>query len=187
MKIINFYGVPGSGKSTLAAELFVYMKKKEINVEIASEYAKDCIYQERYTTIQDQIYLLAKMNHKLQIFKKAKLDYVICDSPLLLNIMYKQHQYMMNYLNDKIFSNFCIELNNTYNRLNFFITKDSTINYQIIGRIESEEESNRYINQLKNILDNNNEKYISVINSKTFNIEQLYTYIKNNNSFIYSK
>ena len=190
MKVINFYGVPGSGKSTLAAELFVYMKKKNINVEIATEYAKDCIYQERYTTIQDQIYILAKMNHKLQIFKKAKLDFVICDSPLLLNIMYKQHQYMMNYLDDKVFSDFCIGLNDTYDRLNFFITKDSSICYQSIGRIESEEESNRYINKLKNILNNNNEKYISIINSKTFNIEQLYTHIENierDDAFILSK
>lgn len=180
MKVINFYGVPGCGKSTLASELFVYMKKRGLNVELASEYAKDLVYEERYTTIQDQVYLLAKMNHKLQMYKKAKLDYVICDSPLLLNIMYKQHQYMMNYLDDKVFSDFCINLNNTYDRLNFFITKDSSFKYQQIGRVESESESKTYISRLKNILDSNNEKYISIINSANFNIEQLYAYIEIN-------
>ena len=180
MKVINFYGVPGCGKSTLASELFVYMKKRGLNVELASEYAKDLVYEERYTTIQDQVYLLAKMNHKLQMYKKAKLDYVICDSPLLLNIMYKQHQYMMNYLDDKVFSDFCINLNNTYDRLNFFITKDSSFKYQQVGRVESESESKTYISRLKNILDSNNEKYISIINSANFNIEQLYAYIEIN-------
>lgn len=178
MKVINFYGVPGSGKSTLAAELFVYMKKKGLNVEIATEYAKDCFYEDRFLTMQDQVYLLAKMNHKLQVFDKQKLDYVICDSPLLLNIMYKQHQFRMNYLDDKIFNDFCLGLNATYDRLNFFITKDNSFPYQSSGRIESEEDSNLYINRLKKILDSNNEEYKTIINSKSLNIEQLYAYVE---------
>lgn len=118
------------------------------------------------------------MNHKLQVFKKAKLDYVICDSPLLLNIMYKQHQYMMNYLDDKTFIDFCVNLNKTYDRLNFFITKDTSFDYQQIGRIESEEESNRYINKLQKILKDNNEDYISIVNTKTFDIMHLYAIIE---------
>ena len=48
MKIINFYGAPGTGKSTLACELFVYMKKHGYNVELASEYAKECVYEKKY-------------------------------------------------------------------------------------------------------------------------------------------
>jgi len=178
MKVINFYGVPGCGKSTLASELYVYMKKRGLNVEIASEYAKDLVYEERYTTIQDQVYLLAKMNHKLQVYKKAKLDYVICDSPLLLNILYKRHQHAMNYLDDKVFSDFCVQLNATYDRLNFFITKDASFSYQTIGRIETEAESNTYISRLQKVLDSNNEAYIPIVNSTEFNIEQLFAYIE---------
>lgn len=174
MKVINFYGAPGTGKSTLASELFVYMKKQGIKVELATEYAKDCVYEERFLTIQDQVYLLAKMNHKLQLFKKANLDYVICDSPLLLNIFYKRHQFRMNYLNDEIFDNFVIGLNNTYERVNFFLTTDKSIEYQQTGRIESEEESNNYSSKIEKILIDNNEKYTKITNNKNLNIEQIY-------------
>lgn len=174
MKVINFYGAPGTGKSTLASELFVYMKKQGINVELATEYAKDCVYEERFLTIQDQVYLLAKMNHKLQLFKKANLDYVICDSPLLLNIFYKRHQFRMNYLSDEIFDNFVIGLNNTYERVNFFLTTDKSIEYQQAGRIESEEESNNYSSKIEKILIDNNETYTKITNNKNLNIEQIY-------------
>jgi nicotinamide riboside kinase len=174
MKIINFYGAPGTGKSTLASELFVYMKKQGINVELATEYAKDCVYEERFLTIQDQVYLLAKMNHKLQLFKKANLDYVICDSPLLLNIFYKRHQFRMNYLSNEIFDNFVIGLNNTYERVNFFLTTDKSIEYQQTGRIESEEESNNYSRKIEKILIDNNETYTKITNNKNLNIEQIY-------------
>ena len=174
MKVINFYGAPGTGKSTLASELFVYMKKQGINVELATEYAKDCVYEERFLTIQDQVYLLAKMNHKLQLFKKANLDYVICDSPLLLNIFYKRHQFRMNYLRDEIFDNFVIGLNNTYERVNFFLTTDKSIEYQQAGRIETEEESNNYSSKIEKILIDNNETYTKITNNKNLNIEQIY-------------
>lgn len=174
MKVINFYGAPGTGKSTLASELFVYMKKQGINVELATEYAKDCVYEERFLTIQDQVYLLAKMNHKLQLFKKANLDYVICDSPLLLNIFYKRHQFRMNYLSDEIFDNFVVGLNNTYERVNFFLTTDKSIEYQQTGRIESEEESNNYSSKIEKILIDNNETYTKITNNKNLNIEQIY-------------
>lgn len=178
MKIINFYGAPGCGKSTLASELFVYMKKNGYNVEIASEYAKDCIYEEKFLTMQDQIYLLAKMNHKFQVFKNAKLDYVICDSPLLLNMFYKRHQYKMNYLNDKVFDDFTIALNNTYNRVNIFLVRDNSILYQQNGRIESNEESINYSDKIEKLLIDNNEPYTKIINNKDLNIEQVFAIVQ---------
>lgn len=178
MKIINFYGAPGTGKSTLACELFVYMKKHGYNVELASEYAKECVYEKKYLTLQDQVYLLAKMNHKFQYLKDANIEYVICDSPLFLNMFYKRHQYKMNYLDNEIFDNFVIGLNNTYDRLNFFLTKDDSIKYQDTGRIQSEEESNTYASKIESMLIKHNEKYNKINNTPDFNIEQLIPYIQ---------
>lgn len=178
MKVINFYGAPGTGKSTLACELFVYMKKKGYKVEIASEYAKDCVYEEKFLTLQDQVYLIGKMNHKLQMYKNANLDFVICDSPLLLNMFYKRHHYKMNYLNDKIFDDFCLGLNNTYDRINIFLTTDKSIEYQKEGRIQNQEESNNYSKQIEQLLIDNNEKYTKVVNNIDLNIEQIFAIIQ---------
>lgn len=41
MLVINLFGGPSTGKSTTAAEIFVYLKKKKINCEYITEYAKD--------------------------------------------------------------------------------------------------------------------------------------------------
>jgi tRNA uridine 5-carbamoylmethylation protein Kti12 len=178
MKVINFYGAPCAGKSTLACELFAYMKKNGYKVEIASEYAKDCVYEEKYLTLQDQVYLIGKMNHKLQMYKNANLDFVICDSPLLLNMFYKRHHYKMNYLDDKIFDDFCIGLNNIYDRINIFLTTDKSIKYQKEGRIQTQEESNNYSKQIEQLLIDNNEKYTKVVNSIDLNIEQIFAIIQ---------
>ena len=84
----------------------------------------------------------------------------------------------MNYLDNEIFDNFVIGLNNTYDRLNFFLTKDDSIKYQDTGRIQSEEESNTYASKIESMLIKHNEKYNKINNTPDFNIEQLIPYIQ---------
>jgi adenylate kinase family enzyme len=43
-KYINIFGGPGAGKSTTAAALFAEMKRRGMNVELATEVAEDREY-----------------------------------------------------------------------------------------------------------------------------------------------
>ena len=89
LNVINLFGGPGCGKSTTAAGLFHLMKLNEMNVELVTEYAKDLTWEERFGTLaNDQLYVFAKQQKRLQVLKN-KVRYVVTDSPLILGLSYK--------------------------------------------------------------------------------------------------
>lgn len=98
LNVINLFGGPGSGKSTTAAGLFHLMKLNEINVELITEYAKDLTtWEDRYNTLEDQLYVFAKQQKRLQVLKN-KVNFVVTDSPLILGLIYKEWNYLpMNF------------------------------------------------------------------------------------------
>ena len=117
---------PGVGKSTIAASIFCKLKELGFNVELITEYAKECVYENKLKTMQDQIYLLAKQYHKI----KNALDYndiLITDSPLLLSCIYFKYNNLNNIINENIFNSFTFELNKSLNckQINFLLIKDT--------------------------------------------------------------
>lgn len=85
--VINLIGGPGVGKSTTAALVFAKLKVLGYDCELITEFAKDCVWEERTETFKDQIYLFAKQQHRIYRCK-GKIDVVITDSPLILNTYY---------------------------------------------------------------------------------------------------
>ena len=144
MKVINLFGEPSVGKSTTAAGPFFLMKHKGLEVELVSEYAKDCVWQNRRKTMDDQLYLTAKQNHKLEMLN-GQVDYVITDSPLLLGIIYSR-----NYKRIKSFPTFVKEVFDSYDNLNIFLKRMKP--YKPKGRHQTEEEAKIVRADLQNLL-----------------------------------
>lgn len=138
-KILNLAGSCGVGKSTTAAGLFCLMKRVGLNVELSSEWVKEAVWEERTTVFDDQLYITAKQNHKL-VSMVGKIDYIITDSPLFLGGVYGAN-YFPSY------NKFLLELFNSYNNINFLLTRCKP--YCSIGRVHTEEESNRIALELK--------------------------------------
>ena len=44
MIVVNFFGAPGSGKTTAALGIAGYLKRKHLNAEYVSEFAKDQVW-----------------------------------------------------------------------------------------------------------------------------------------------
>lgn len=133
MKVINLFGGPGSGKSTLAAGLFYEMKKKGINCELVTEFAKEMVWDDNKKVLARQNKLLAIQEERLNMLE-GKVDYAITDSPLLLGLFYAPKGY------DRAFANFCFAEFKKYNNVNYFLSSVD-LRYCKTGRIQNEVEA----------------------------------------------
>ncbi len=149
-KLINIYGRPGVGKSTLALELTAYLKKQGKVAEYVSEYAKELVYSARENSklasilLEDQLWIFANQYKKIKRVYNC-CDYVVCDSPLLLSVLYD------NSILTKTFYNFIQECDNSFDEKYDFLLKGNRP-YEQRGRVHTEQESLSIENQLIKIL-----------------------------------
>lgn len=133
--VVNLFGGPGVSKSTNAALVFGQLKQFGINAEIAHEYAKDLVWEERQQALGFTPYVHAKQLYRIQRLI-GKVDVVITDSPILMNIVYAQGKYGQNFVE------FVIDMHHTMNTLNIFLQRNPNAHpYSEIGRNQTEEEA----------------------------------------------
>jgi nicotinamide riboside kinase len=87
--IISLYGGPGTGKSTSAAYLYYVLKTQGANAELVREYVKDWAWEKRSFSTYDQLYFLGKQSRRESMLY-GKADWVVTDSPVLMNAYYAQ-------------------------------------------------------------------------------------------------
>jgi hypothetical protein len=176
--IINLFAGPGSGKSTTASNIFKYFKKNGYNCELASEVAKDLTYS-KSRAINNQFFVSASQYQ--EIFKV--LDYwdsigkkgiLIMDSPIIIGLAFYEFYTGIfdKSLKDILFSKFLPELNKDFifKNINIFLN-NSNINYDPVGRNETELEASNINFMIKNLLKNNKIPYknIDSTHSKSIN------------------
>jgi len=132
MKVINIFGGPGAGKSTTAAGLFHLMKLRGDNVELVTEVAKDFVWEQRTQCLNDQLFITASQNHRLERLRD-KVDWVITDSPILLGLIYAPLGYYNHY------GELVLEVFNSYDNINIYLNRIKP--YFTLGRLQTESES----------------------------------------------
>ena len=142
-KVINLFAGPGAGKSTNAAGIFYEMKSRGINCELVTEYAKDCVWEDRYGVLQDQIYVFGKQHHRLWKLQ-GKVDYVITDSPLYLSYMYANSE--DKGIIEAVVRQYASKMDN----INIFVER--TKKYNPIGRMQTEEQAKTLDDEIKGIV-----------------------------------
>ncbi len=137
-KVINIFGGPGSGKSTASLGLTHRMKLLQESVEVIPEYAKLLLWTNRLEDMQDQQeYMFAKQNHMLHSLRD-KVDYVVVDSPILLNHMYTDLSNVPWAARDA-FKSFVVASFHTYDNIN--ILMDRPAYYEEAGRLQNKEQA----------------------------------------------
>lgn len=130
--VINLASGPRAGKSTLAAEMFYKMKKMGLDVELVTEYAKELVYQEDFTTLSNQVIVTQEQCRRQLVFKD-KVEYIVTDSPIFLGMHYSD-DYQFLQVEKIIKANWDLYDNVIVNvkRFGDYVQK---------GRVESEDES----------------------------------------------
>lgn len=141
--LINLYGGPCSGKSTICAGLFYELKKRGYDCEMALEFAKEKVWDESYKILEDQIYIFGKQYHKIKRLY-GKVDIIISDSPLLLNIWYDKSE-------NKIFKELVLDRLQEFSHRDFFISRGEDYNEN--WRIHTLQEAKQIDEGLKKLLE----------------------------------
>ncbi|WQJ53371.1 MAG: thymidylate kinase [Wendovervirus sonii] len=166
--VINLMGGPGTGKSTTAAGIFNKLKKMGVDCELATEYAKDKVWEENYKILSDQIYVFGKQQHRLYRLKD-KVKIAITDSPLLLSIIYDQS-------NNEFLKKLVLDVFNSYENINFYIQRN--VDYVEEGRCQNAAEAVIVDDKCIKLMEENNIGY--QLTTSTDAEDDIIDYIKQN-------
>lgn len=88
-EIISIIGAPSSGKSVTSAQVYLELHKKDQSAHLVREYAQE--HNARHGLIKpfEHVHILGKQVSRVSAFL-GKVDYLIEDSPLLLNAFYSE-------------------------------------------------------------------------------------------------
>jgi len=150
---VNLFGGPCAGKSTVAYGISCLLKLHQISVEYISEFAKDCTWEGRQATLQNQYYIFGKQHHKLFRVQR-QVSATVTDSPLLLSIAYGNPTH-------ENFKNTILEAFSDFDNLNFFVEREHDYNEN--GRNQNEVQANELHTSIRSILDTYNIPYIPVV------------------------
>lgn len=146
---INLFGGPGSGKSTTSAAVFSLLKMHDINAELITEFAKDLAWEERFITMNNQVYICGKQYHKMWRVKDH-VDVMVTDSPLLLGLIYGKR-------NPECFNKMILHSFNTFDNMNYFLLRMKPYNPK--GRLQTEEEAKQLDGEISTVLSENNIRF----------------------------
>jgi nicotinamide riboside kinase len=147
--VVNLFGGPGTGKSQTAYGLSYFLKLAGIDVEFVSEYAKDAVWDDSLTKLQNQIYVFGKQHHKL--WRVARnVDVTVTDSPIILSAYYNESFENLTPL--------VLEAHNQFNTLNVFLVRVK--DYNPNGRYQTEDEAKAIDPEVRALLDELGVPYI---------------------------
>lgn len=135
--VVNLFGGPGSGKSTACAYVYAALKAKDINCEMAREFAKDKAWEKNLTALNNQAYIFGEQYYRLTILEDD-VDVIITDSPILLSVFYR-NRYNNSIDFPKEFDDVVLYSFNRYNNINYFIRRNKLYNPN--GRLQTEDEA----------------------------------------------
>jgi len=141
--VVNFFGGPGTGKSTVMAHCFAELKWLGIDCEMATECAKDKVWEGLGHILKDnQFYISGKQFYKINRLN-GKVDVILTDSPLLLGLYYGRKE-------PKEFHDLLVKLFNKFNNLNIFLEREKDFNSN--GRLQNEEQAKEIDKELHKIV-----------------------------------
>lgn len=134
------------------------LKRKGINAEYVSEFAKDKVYENNSEVFKHQEYMFGKQSFKMGRVKD-KVQVMVVDSPLILCAVYNQDPVLGEDFNKTVFNVF-----NSYNNKNYLLLRNHP--YKREGRFQNEKEAEEVRDKIINKLVEFNIKYELILSSE---------------------
>lgn len=143
---INFFGGPNIGKSALSHGVTAALKLRHLDVEMATEAAKDLLREKRQQmVIENQISVAGIQWDRLHSLV-GEAEFVVCDGPILLGSVYAPPSY------PPAFHDLLIWCHHQIPSVNFLLTRH-TAPFQPRGRRHDAEQSARADHVIQSLLD----------------------------------
>lgn len=146
-KVINLFAGPGAGKSTTATGVFSLLKMHDVNCEYVSEYAKDLSWEGTLNDVAPEKILQEQWDRMSRLI--GKVEYIISDSPLLMQCAYAPSLYSDAWSMMQEFDN-----------INYFVIRSKVFNPK--GRNHDFKQSTGLDVKIHELLQDNKQQYESV-------------------------
>ena len=172
--VVNFIAGCGAGKSLISALTFAELKMMHLNSELVQEYAKILVWQNRFDELNNQYSVTTEQYHMIKALNE-KVDYIICDSPLLIGIFYNRYN-LNNVSNVEKTETHILNKMNEFKNIYILLQRNNEYPFTQVGRLQTEIQAKEIDTQMKELLDKFNLPYLSIISSKN-SISKIIDYI----------
>lgn len=162
--VINFVGGSGVGKSLMAALTFAELKINHFITEYVQEYAKTLVWQKRFDELNNQ-YQVSTEQYRMIKAVDGAVNYIVCDSPIIIGLFYNRY-HTTNVCNVQKTEEMLLSKMKEFNNIYIFLERNQEFPFEKEGRLQDEEESKNIDNLFKELLDELQIEYLSVISSK---------------------
>jgi hypothetical protein len=138
------------------AAVFSELKWRGQRVEMAPEFVKDLVWEDRKQALGNQIYVFACQLQRIMRIEH-QVDYIVTDSPLLLSLVYGQDE-------SPEFQALVHRVNLRFDNLNFLLTRSKV--YDGVGRYQDEEQAELVCGMVKDMLRNENVEHLELVAKK---------------------
>lgn len=160
---ICLFGGPGSGKSTTTARIFTELKIRGYDIEHVTEYIKTWAYEGRMPQSYDQLYVFAKQIRSEDVLLRRGVQYIVTDSPVLMNAAYSAHY---GFVAIEQLIGLSKQFDRDFPAVNLFIER--SVPYVQKGRFQNPDEAVEMDKFLYNFLSTNLEQPITKIKVDDF-------------------
>jgi hypothetical protein len=159
----------------MAAKIFLELKKRNKNVELIQEYAKDLAYDGFKIRPYDQLKIFAEQVSRENRVLQSDPDVVtVTDSPIDLSISYARKYLFASW---KSLVEISTQFNRDYPSINFFLNREDCP-YSQVGRYENYDEALIMDKEIKQYLKEHQIPFINVkYNDSTYVLDTIKTLV----------
>jgi hypothetical protein len=137
-QVINIIGGPGCDKSLVTSAIIVYLKLREMTIEVIPDFAKSLVWQQNFEVLKNQ-YFIAQRQYEMLTLLDGQVKFLVTECSLP-QVLYYNENYLDNICDIEKTRKQILEWYNQCNNINIFVERGDR-KYIRTGRFQDEEQA----------------------------------------------